>query len=246
MKNKPLFLIIAVLIAGAFFLNQKQDEFGIKVHYYDKNGEEIKQNSLFSLINPPGIEADYISFDITGSTKGLQYSQITVADASPIEFKNALPTTQQSIKINETKVLFSSDLIQTTTLEKYPQPMNFTVKISAIDDYNKKTVNVQGSLVLTIEGKCKPYPLGESNVEETYVDVDGCQHWSYGTESHSSGERCCIGYWMTQVCSPPPSRNYQFTTGGNCWYDSYCEGGGERCDMCYCDVYPIEDYGGLK
>ena len=144
-KNTGFFLVV-LLIIGILFYIQPKGTLGMKIHYY-RNGEEVYPG-LFSIID--GQIYDQISFDITG-TSDTEISDIQIIDASPVEFKNALPTAIQSLDVGETKTLYVSDLIDTVDLESYSQPINFWISISGYDEYGKKTIFTESSLDLTIK-----------------------------------------------------------------------------------------------
>ena len=104
-----------------------------------------------SWVTPPGTNYTHISFDVFGTNTGdYPVTNMIVVGANPIEFKDALPTTTQSLAIGETnKLLWVSDLINTTPLEAYPQPITFWVNISG--DVEVYTFYEQASIDLTIE-----------------------------------------------------------------------------------------------
>ncbi len=146
MKDKDLAIIlIAVLIlAGLYVFNQKPKPLGLTIHYYDSQKNEIKRGFLGSTISPPGVEASFIAFDIIGSNTGESpIRDMKIIDASPAELKDSLPTTIQSLAVGESKTLWSSDLINTTLLEVYPQPVRFWVNVSGIDEYSNKIIYSQ-------------------------------------------------------------------------------------------------------
>lgn len=154
-------LIVGVLIFGlivgiyffAFYKLSKESDSGVglKVHYY-KDGVEIFPESVIqSVVSPPGIEIDQISFDIIAeNTKNLKIRDIQIIDASPTPFRNTLPTTIQTLDIGETKLLWqSTDLIDVLQFEFYAQPVTFWIKISGKDEFLEEEIFVEHSVDLT-------------------------------------------------------------------------------------------------
>lgn len=148
-KKNTLWIVIAVII-GIFLLSKYQtqtDMIGIQIHYL-KDGQEISTNKLFSLITPPSpaLEADQVYFTINGKNiGGTDLTNIIVASASPVEFKNSIPSTIQTLSAGETKPLWITNPINLQALESYSQPITFFLNISAYDNYYKKTAYVTTS-----------------------------------------------------------------------------------------------------
>ena len=105
-------------------------------------------------------------------------------------------------------------------------------------------------------GSCKSPPLNAYNIQPTYVDGDGCQHWSYNWDQEriDTEDNCCwnifASYTCTRAPSEPPTRTYEGSYDGPCPYSGYCAGGGERCAKCYCKIVDkgtlMGDYGGFE
>ena len=106
---------------------------GFTPHFY-KEGIEVfptKAFSGFSIVTPPGIQVDEIKFDISGTNTGPSI-ELKIVDASPQVFKDALPTTIQSLEVGESKILWTSALMETAQFEAV-SPVNFWIRISGED-----------------------------------------------------------------------------------------------------------------
>ncbi len=135
-KNNIIYWIIGIVIfflvitQTNIFKKQETEMLGLNIHYY-KDGVEIfptKGFFGFSIVTPPGGTYDQIAFDIPATNTGdVPITNIQIVDASPLAFKNALPSTTQSLLIGESKTLWTSGLIDTVQFEG--QIINFWIKI---------------------------------------------------------------------------------------------------------------------
>ncbi len=114
-KNLIFYIIGAVLLVALiinFQIPKETEMIGLNVHYY-KDGVEVfptKGFLGFSIVTPPGGSFDQISLSINGVAGGeIPFSNIQITDATPTAFKNALPTTTQSLLEGQSKTLWTSD-----------------------------------------------------------------------------------------------------------------------------------------
>ena len=146
-------IVILLLVVTNFPVQKETGMIGLTPHYY-KDGVEVfptKGFFGFSIVTPPGGTYDQIAFDISGTGTGVTFSNIQIVDASPLALKNALPTTISSLAIGESKTLWGSDLMETVQFESMGQPVNFWIKVSAVNDYTEEIVYAEGDIGLTIE-----------------------------------------------------------------------------------------------
>ncbi len=159
-QNKTIFWVIGIVVLVALIINSQAPKepgmVGLNVHYY-KDGVEVfptKGFLGFSIVTPPGGSFDQISLDISGTATGVPFSNIRITDASPTAFKNALPSTTQSLLIGQSKKLWTSGLMNTVQFETMAQPVRFRVDVSAVNDYTKETLSRWGYVDLRIEEEC--------------------------------------------------------------------------------------------
>ena len=108
----------------------------------DHLGPLIKKDIVFST---GGIfetvsynEYDEISFDISVTNTGnVPITNLQIVDAYPIEFKNSLLTTTQSLAKEESKILWNSSLMDSTN---FKSSQLFWVNISGTNEYTNKIV----------------------------------------------------------------------------------------------------------
>ncbi len=146
MKNQNIILIVGGIVLVALIISSqvpKATGIGIKVHFI-KDGKEVypQTKGLFTIVDPPGIDVDFVYFDISGVNDGeTPVSNIQLVEAWPTELNNSLiGVTPQSLEVGEDKLLWTSEWVDATLLEEYPQPINFWVEVSGIDDYTGETI----------------------------------------------------------------------------------------------------------
>jgi hypothetical protein len=149
-----IILLLLVLSQFGIFKKKEDNVVGMKVHYWN-NGVEVfpdKPKGLFSIVsneNTSGI-FDSLSFDIKITNfGGFPTSNIHIADASPIEFKNALPSTVFNLSAGESRTL-SSQNMSTAQFEHYPQPISFWVKMAG-DEYNGTMIILSSLSIKVLE-----------------------------------------------------------------------------------------------
>ena len=123
-------VILVFLILPNFQTSKETGIIGLTPHYYKEGVEIFPQFSLwsFSIVTPPGGSYDQIAFEISGTNTGVSID-LKIVDASPLAFKNALPITTQSLLAGQTKILWTSDPMDTIQFEAI-SPVNFWVNIS--------------------------------------------------------------------------------------------------------------------
>jgi len=171
MKNKLLiWIIVGIILIGIIsmwvyfgFVKSSEKPFGINVHYYKDGVEVFPQSVLQSVVTPPGIEIDQISFDIIGSNTGETNLNVQIIDASPQPFKDALPTTTKILDVEETKTLWQSGLIDVLQFESYEQPVKFWINISGKAENLEEEIFVEHSVDLTF---AKEYVSGGWNIDK--------------------------------------------------------------------------------
>ena len=134
-------VILLVVVANYYQAPEEEEMIGLTPHYY-KDGVEVfptKGFLGFSVVTPPGGSYDQISFDISATNLDVPITNIQVVDASPIAFKNALPTTTQSLAIGENKTLWTSGLMDTVQFEAV-SPVNFWIEVSGKNTYTDETI----------------------------------------------------------------------------------------------------------
>lgn len=141
-------ILLLLLVVTQQNVNQEED-FSMRINYY-KDGVQVFHKNLFSIVTG---SYDQISFNIYGTNEGIfNITDMQIVDASPIEFKNALPTTNQTLGAGEiNKLLWTSDLINATIFESFPQPVDFWFNISGNAE-DVEVVYEEGGINLTIEG----------------------------------------------------------------------------------------------
>ncbi len=147
MKNKNTIFYItgAVILVALIIYSQipKATGVGITVHFI-KDGKEVfpQTKGFFTIVTPPGIDVDYVYFDIFGVNGGeTPISNIQLVEGWPIELNNSLnEMTPQTLEIGENKLLWTSEWINATLLEAYPQPITFWVEVSAVNDYTGEII----------------------------------------------------------------------------------------------------------
>ena len=128
-KNYTLqaFLILGIIIVAAILYQyNKKDETSLKVHYY-VNGKEVNKG-LFSMVG--NTYYNQIKIDVIITAFQSNFTNLRINNASPLVFKNSLPTTVKTIPYGQRTILWSSSLINTSLLETYPQPIRFYVNVS--------------------------------------------------------------------------------------------------------------------
>jgi len=126
-----ILLLLIIPQLNLDFFKPKEEGFGMNIQYY-KNGIEVfpKKSFLgFSVVNPPGGTYDQIALNIFGTSQNKLFTNIKIVDASPLAFKNVLPTTIQSLSGGQSKTLWGSNLMNTTQFESI-SPVNFYIRIS--------------------------------------------------------------------------------------------------------------------
>lgn len=172
-KDNTILWIIGIILALLIlnYYQKSQDEgIGLKVHYYQNGIEVFPNTGLFSTVTPPGGTFDAIRLDITGkNTGGSDLTNMQIVNATPLAFKNALPTTTQTLTVGQTKTLWTSSVMTTSQFETMAQPVRFWVNISGKDVYTGKTIYNSGYVGLFISAF---YPQQTSVfyvVEDTYT-----------------------------------------------------------------------------
>jgi len=143
-------------------------------------------------VTPPGEIYTHISFDIFGTSIGdYPITNIQIINATPIEFKEALPLTIQSLAVGDTnKLLWTSDLIEVGPLIDYSQPLTFWLNLSGV--VSEYIFYEQGSIDLTIE------PTGEES-EATpgfaifFPDFSFLEEWGF------TGEDISLFKWVLVI-----------------------------------------------
>ncbi len=146
MKNEnTIFYIIGGVFLVALLISSqvpKATGIGITVHFIKDGKEVYPKRGLFTIVNPPNVDVDYVYFDIFGVNGGeTPISNIQLVGGWPIELENSLiGITPQSLDIGENKLLWTSEWIDATLLEAYPQPITFWVDVSGVDDYTEEII----------------------------------------------------------------------------------------------------------
>jgi hypothetical protein len=133
-SNNTAFWIIGIVIVLLVLANyqSKQEMVGLTPHYYKDGVEVFPTKGLFSVVTPPGGSYDQIAFDVVITNIGnIPIENVQIVNATPIEFKNALPTTIIYLGVGES-FLWTSDLMNTSKFEEI-SPVNFWVNISGTD-----------------------------------------------------------------------------------------------------------------
>lgn len=187
MKNQTIIIILAILLIGFLYIQKPKEPVSMTIHYYREGKEVYSQKNLFSMVTPPGENYDQISFDISATNTGnAPIKNMKIIDASPIELKNTLPATIKSLGVGESKILWSSGLIDTQPLEG--QVVNFWVKVSGEEEYTQQTIYSEGNSAIRFEatgvyfidkessftivsGQCQ-YPNCEKGLDEDWNSYD--------------------------------------------------------------------------
>ena len=194
-KNKKNFMWIIytfflIFIIGSSFIIYNifidQDDTAIKVRYY-KDGIEVnvqEDSKLFGLfqqtiINPGGEAYDQISFDIFVTNTGNVSIDLQIIDASPLVFKNALPATIKTLLVEESGILWSSDLIDVDQFESYPQPVKFLINISGEYLYASSTSYEYTELYLEFISEEIDYLYIEEQLQND-ISIDIYNYWGIG------------------------------------------------------------------
>jgi hypothetical protein len=123
---------------------------GIKVHYWNNGVEVIPKQGLFSVVTPPGADFNQISLDIyVTNTGNVPINNIYIADASPVEFKNAFNLTNSTLNIGDS-VILSSNNMTTSQFEPYNQPVRFFINISVKNNFTNEITYTSQYVDLTI------------------------------------------------------------------------------------------------
>jgi len=145
-QNNTIFWIIGIAIVIFLILPQLQAPteegmIGLIPHYYKDGVEVFPKFSLlrFSVVTPPGGTYDQISFDISAINQDVPIENIQIIGASPQVFKDALPTTTQTLASEEIKTLWTSNLMDTEQFEAI-SPVNFWIEVSGIETYTDTTI----------------------------------------------------------------------------------------------------------
>jgi len=106
----------------------------VEVQYF-KEGVEV--TGLFGAY----IEYDQVRFNIFATSEGSTLSGIELVDASPLIFKEALPTTSFATlePFEKNKLIFTSDFVDAIALSNLPQPVDFWLEVSAPGSANEET-----------------------------------------------------------------------------------------------------------
>lgn len=136
-------VLLFIVISNPQFLKQQEEGMiGLDPHYY-KDGVEIfpeKGFFGFTIVTPPGGSYDQIAFDISATnTGGVPIIDIQIIDAFPLVFKNALPTTTQNLEVGDSKILWTSDLMNTEQFESV-SPVNFWIEVSGRETFTDTTI----------------------------------------------------------------------------------------------------------
>lgn len=196
-NNNTIFWIIGIVIlfiviSNPQFLKQEEGVIGLTPHYY-KDGVEVFSSKGFfgfSVVTPPGGSYDQIAFEISGTNTGPPI-ELKIVDASPQVFKDALPTTTQTLAGGESKILWTSALMDTEQFEAV-SPINFWIRISGKDSvgalvYREKysgdisfepdpltsTQSFFGGLfsIISIGGQTYHYDKGQLSGVNTFVTI---------------------------------------------------------------------------
>ena len=136
--------IVVFIILPKIQVQEQEEMIGLTPHYYKDGIEVFPQKGLFgfSIVTPPGGSFDQIAFDISAINTGeTLIENIQIIDASPISFKDALITTPQSLEIGESKILWTSELMNTVQFEAV-SPVNFWVEVSGLETYANTTISL--------------------------------------------------------------------------------------------------------
>lgn len=141
-KDNSIYWIIGIAIVFLVVANLPKQEtgmIGLTPHFYKDGVEVFPTRGLFSIVTGPfgtGIY-DQISFDISAENIGeIPFMGIQIIDAYPQVFKDALPITTQTLAIGESKILWTSGLMDTEQF-KTISPVNFWIEVSGFDTYNE-------------------------------------------------------------------------------------------------------------
>lgn len=189
-NTKVIIIVFAVILLIVLFnsssklpLKYEEDVGALTVHYYKDGVEVFPNKQTFSIITPPGGVYDQIAIDVKGIASGdKSYSNIKVVGATPLAFKSALPTTTQTLTKGQTKILWTSGLMNTAQFESLAQPVRFWVNVSAKDDYD-------GSIKYS------------NNYVDLTINPEGLAGWCY--QEHANVVTSCGGlstgkYYLTQ------------------------------------------------
>ncbi len=221
-------MLIILIIAGSFFLfkDSNNENVGINVHYY-QDGVEVFPNkgTMQSLITPPGGSYNQISFDIIGTnTGGVPIIDMKIIDASPIPFKDALPIIIQTLSVEESKTLWSSEIINTPQFESYPQPVKFWLNVSGKDEqsgeinYNEHSISLTFNQIDELEYTGEHWGITPSEIDNPYsittngtniwiADLMGSQVYKYTIDGVYTGEN-----WSTYQIEDALVYPYGMTT----------------------------------
>ncbi len=206
-------MILLIIILPKLQLQKEPEMISLTPHYY-KDGVEVfptKGFFGFTIVTPPGESYDQILFDINGvSTGDIPFSNIRITDASPTAFKNALPSTIQSLNRGQIKKLWGEgDYIAMNTIQfESISPVNFWVEVSAVNDYTGETIYADRSYSGDISFGEEEKPMKfTSPIESEVISGTALLEWTND------------GYWpgiYLQYAVKYPGC-YEFGTGG--WND---------------------------
>ncbi len=193
-----IFLIVLVILLNNPNINDEEVQFKVHYYRDGIEVYPNQGTGLFSLVSPPGEVFDQISLDVVGSAQDNSFKNIRIVDAQPQQFWNALfgvdpsdpdikdlqdivlktgdtldktgyPVSMyRALSYGETKVLYSSEPMDTTLFESMNQPVEFSIKLSAEEGYSGNVVYSSGSVDLTIE---------ECMSHADYMCYDGDVYW---------------------------------------------------------------------
>jgi len=122
-----------------FIINQEPEGVGLKVHYLDKDGNEIFSIGGFTIVDGRS-DVYEIYFDISAINQDVPIENIQVVNAYPQAFEDSLVgVTPQSLAIDESKTLWTSEPMLTEQFESI-SPVNFWIELSGENSYTQETI----------------------------------------------------------------------------------------------------------
>ncbi len=171
-NNNTIFWIMGIAIVVFIILPslqapEEEGMIGLTPHYLDKDGNEIFPSRGFTIVGgTPDVHEIY--FDISATNLDVPITNIQVVDASPQAFKDALPTTTQSLTAGQSKTLWTSIPMDTVQFEAV-SPVNFWIEVSGKNTYTDETIytdrSYSGDIKFEPEAGCSgldPIPCMEN------------------------------------------------------------------------------------
>lgn len=155
MKNKIIILflfLITISIISGLSIDLKPryffEDFNIKIITLE-GIEKFKITEIF-LFENQSAEFNGLTFEVIGKSEE-NLIDLKIVNASPLAFKNALPTTTQSLETNEQdKLLWTSEGIGTTDSG---ENVTFWILVEGSNEKTKEKVTDEAEIIITLYAK---------------------------------------------------------------------------------------------